>query len=161
VEEPAKVIAHITLPGSAVRQMYMQKREDKLYLYLQQKAHFTIVDVTDPQKPTVIKRVESDGGSLESLGGGIALTIAPEKGAASASPAAPPTQVVKIMDLSDPKNPRVVRTFNGVTSVLPDDSRRLIFLANSDGLWVLRHRQPRPLPVCTSEDELTPNPDCF
>ena len=158
-EEPPKVIAHITLPGTAVRQMFLQQRDRKQYLYLQQRAHFTVVDVTDPQSPTIVERVASRG-SLKSIGSDLALTVAPEKGTTSQQPSTVPTQVVNVMDLSDPKHPRTVRTFNGVTSILPDDTRKLVFIANNEGLSVLSHRQPYHLPLCTSEDAMEPDPEC-
>lgn len=159
-EEPGKVIAHIMLPGTAVRQMFVQQHDRKQYLYLQQKAHFTVVDVTDPKKPSVVERVATaTAGSLQLLGSGLALAIAPEKGTTSQQPTVP-TQVVNVMDLNDPKHPRTIRTFKGVTSILPDDSRKLVFIANNEGLWVLSHNQPFHLPLCTSEDAMNPNPDC-
>jgi hypothetical protein len=46
--EPPKVIAHLALPGTAVRQMVLRQHDGKQYLYLQQGAHFTLVDVTAP-----------------------------------------------------------------------------------------------------------------
>ena len=132
-EEPAKVIAHITLPGTAVRQMFLQHHDGKQYLYLQQGAHFTVVDVTDPKNPTIVERVASQG-SLTSIQSNLALTVKPEKG----QPSAVSTQVVNVMDLSDPKHPRTIQTFSGVTSILPDDTRELIFLGivfAAAGLW--------------------------
>lgn len=158
-EEPAKVIAHITLPGTAVRQMFLQQRDGKQYLYLQQHAHITVADVTDPKKPSVVERVAWHG-SLQSLGSGLALAVAPEKGTTSQQPSTVPTQVVNVIDLSDPKHPRTIRTFNGVTSILPDDARKLVFITNNEGLWVLSHKQPYHVPLCTSEDVMNPNPDC-
>jgi hypothetical protein len=67
---------------------------------------------------------------------------------------------VNVIDLSDPKHPRTIRTFNGVTSILPDDARKLVFITNNEGLWVLSHKQPYHVPLCTSEDVMNPNPDC-
>jgi hypothetical protein len=158
-DEAAKVIAHIPLPGTAVRQILLQQHDHKQYLYLQQRAHFTVVDVTDPKKPGIVERTEFHG-NLQSLGHGLALTVAPDKDTTAQQPGTVPTQVVNVMDLSDPKHPRAIRTFNGVTSLLTDDSRKLIFIANNEGLWVLSHNQPYHMPLCTSEDVLTPNPDC-
>jgi hypothetical protein len=158
-EEPAKVIAHITLPGTAVRQMFLQQHDGKQYLYLQQRAHFTVVDVTDQKSPTIVERVASRG-SLSSIQSGLALTVVPEKGSTSQQPSTVATQVVNVMDLSDPKHPRTIRTFSGVTSILPDDTRKLIFIANNEGLSVLSHKQPYHLPLCTSEDAMEPDPEC-
>lgn len=158
-EEPAKVIAHITLPGTAVRQMFLQHHDGKQYLYLQQGAHFTVVDVTDPKNPTIVERVASRGG-LEWIQSGLALTVAPEKGSTSQQPSTVSTQVVNVMDLSDPKHPRTIQTFSGVTSVLPDDTRELIFIANNEGLTVLSHKQPYHLPLCTSESAMMSEAQC-
>jgi hypothetical protein len=149
------VIAHITLPGTAVRQMFLQQRDGKQYIYLQQGSHFTVVDVTDPKKPTIVERVAS-GGSLEWIQSTLALTASPEKG----QPSTVSTQVVNVMDLSDPKHPRTVQTFSGVTSILPDDTRQLVFIANNEGLSVLSHKQPYIRPLCTSEDAEKSDPEC-
>jgi hypothetical protein len=81
--------------------------------------------------------------------------------AASATTAAKlPTQTVQLLDLSDPKNPKTLQTFEGVTSMYPDDAHKLLFLTNSEGLWIIRHHAIRPMPMCTSEDSLNPLPDC-
>ena len=154
-QEPAKVIAHLTLPGTAVRQMFLQQRHDKQYLYLQQSAHFTVVDVTDPKNPTIVERVASQG-SLASIQSNLAVTVKPEKG----QPSTVSTQVVNVMDLSDPKHPRTVQTFSGVTSILPDDTLQLVFIANNEGLTVLSHKQPYIRPLCTSEDAMKSDPEC-
>jgi hypothetical protein len=158
-EEPAKVIAHIKLPGTAVRQMFLQQHDGKQYLYLQQKAHFTMVDVTDPAHPAIVERVASQG-SLEWVQSGLALSVAPEKESTSEQPGTVSTQVVNVMDMSDPKHPRTIQTFSGVTSILPDDTRKLVFLANNEGLTVLSHKQAFHLPLCTSEDAMMSEAQC-
>jgi len=149
-----KEIAHITLPGSAVRQIFMQDENGKKYLYLQQNVHFTVVDVTDPEKPRVVERVAS-GGKLSEVGAGLAISIQSDK--AQAPPAA---QTIRLMDLSDPKNPKVAKTYTGVTSIYSEDGRQLIFLTNSNGLTVVKHYQTRRLPLCTSESEETSGVQC-
>jgi hypothetical protein len=158
-EEPARVIAHMTLPGTAVRQMFLQHHDGKQYLYLQQGAHFTVVDVTDPKKPTVVERVASRG-SLEWIQSGLALTLAPEKGSTNQPPSTVSTEVVNVVDFGDPKHPRIIQTLSGVTSILPDDSREIIFIANNEGLFVLSHKQPYHLPLCTSEDAMMSEAQC-
>jgi hypothetical protein len=158
-EEPARVIAHITLPGTAVRQMFLQLHDGKQYLYLQQGSHFTVVDVTNPKNPAIVERIASRGG-LEWVQSALALTMAPEKVSANQQPTAVSTQVVNVMDFGDPKHPRTVQTFSGVTSILPDDSRELIFIANNNGLTVLSHKQPYHLPLCTSEDAMMAEAQC-
>jgi hypothetical protein len=147
------------LPGTAVRQMFLQLHDGKQYLYLQQGSHFTVVDVTNPKNPAIVERIASRGG-LEWVQSGLALTMAPEKVSANQQPTAVSTQVVNVMDFGDPKRPRTVQTFSGVTSILPDDSRELIFIANNNGLTVLSHKQPYHLPLCTSEDAMMAEAQC-
>jgi hypothetical protein len=40
-----------------------------------------------------------------------------------------------------------------VTSMFSEDGRHLIYLTNSEGLWVVKHTMRRRLPLCTSESE--------
>jgi hypothetical protein len=47
-------------------------------------------------------------------------------------------ETVRIMDLSDPRDLKVAREFTGVTAIGRDDRRGLVFVANSEGIWVLR-----------------------
>ena len=55
---------------------------------------------------------------------------------ASTTPQSP--QTIRIMDLSDAQNPKVAREFTGVTALSRDDPRGLIFVANADGIWILK-----------------------
>jgi hypothetical protein len=74
-------------------------------------------------------------------------------------------QTVNVLDLTDPAHPQVLQTFFGVTSTLPDTARNLIFIANADGLWIVRHREGQSAYAmrhqCTSEAALDPEPDCY
>jgi len=51
---------------------------------------------------------------------------------------------VRVLDLSDPANPRALQSFSAVISVLEDDGRNLIYITNNEGLWILRHKQEQP-----------------
>ncbi|HET7442692.1 MAG TPA: hypothetical protein VFJ47_15420, partial [Terriglobales bacterium] len=138
---------------------------------------YTVVDVTKPEKAKVLNRVaptQAAGGNLQLVGGGLALEETPDSSASGGvrhelSPAkAPgaaagnrPTSSVRVLDLSDPANPRTLQTFQGVTSVLADDGRRLIYIANGEGVWILKHKQQRPpKPACDSESVFSPIADC-
>ena len=147
-KEMIKVVAHLTLPGSPVRQIFLQSEGSRQYVYLQQNVHFTVVDVTDPGKAQIVERV-APGGRLTEVGAGLAIAVKSDQ----PGDAPVPTQTVKLMDMTDPKNPRTAKTFAGVTSIYSDDARHLIFLTNSDGLWVIKHSQSHRLPLCTSESE--------
>ena len=59
-----------------------------------------------------------------------------------------PTQFLILFDLSDPANPRTLQTFEGVSSLLLDDGRNLIYITNGEGLWILSHNVPPPHPIC-------------
>src|SRR5690348_16114460 len=59
-----------------------------------------------------------------------------------------PTQFLRLLDLSDPANPRTLQTFEGVSSLLLDDGRNLIYITNGEGLWILSHNLPPPHPIC-------------
>lgn len=142
------VLAHLTLPGSAVRQIFMQEEKGRRYLLLQQRVHFTIVDVTDPKNAKIVERTASEG-QLTGVGAGLAIAVASDQPA----DAIVPTQTIRLVDVSDPKNPRAVKTFNGVTSVYSEDGRQLIYIANADGLWIVKHYETFRLPLCTSESE--------
>jgi hypothetical protein len=146
--EMTTVVAHISLPGSAVRQIFYQEENGRRYLYLQQNVHFTVVDVTDPQKPQIVDRV-APGGRLTEVGSGLAIAVQSEQSGQTSVP----TQTIKLMDLSDPKNPRTVRTFTGVTCIYSEDGRHLIYITNGDGLSIVKHTTTRRLPLCTSESE--------
>lgn len=179
-EQSAVVVGHLPLTGPSVSQMFLQEQGNKQYLYVQQasKEGYTVVDVTKPDKAKIVNRVsppsQNSGGKLQMVGGGMALEETPDSSATGGvrhelSPAKTqssaagngPTSSVRVLDLSDPANPRTLQTFQGVTSVLADDGRRLIYIANGEGLWILRHKQQRPpKPPCDSESVFSPIADC-
>jgi hypothetical protein len=144
--ERTTVLTHLPVPGSAVRQIFLQQENGTQYLYLQQNVHFTVVDVTDPKKPRIVERIAS-GGKLAEVGSGLAIAIQSDKSGQGEAP----TQSVRLLDLSDPKNPRTVKTFDGVTSIYSENGRQLIYLTNSEGLWIIKHSETHPLPLCDSE----------
>jgi hypothetical protein len=145
--QPASVIAHLALPGAAVSQLELQQHGNKQYLYVEtaSKEGFAIVDVTKPDQPNVIKSEawpnQASTGKLQMVNARLALAEAPDTATA---------------DLSDPANPRTVLTFSAVTSTLADDARSLVYITNSEGLWILKHQSQQELSsqthACSSED---------
>jgi hypothetical protein len=162
--QAASVIAHLPLEGAVANRMYLQAQDEKRFLYINQGTDqgYTVVDITKPAQPSVVKRVTS--GKLQVMGPDVALAEAPESKTVAKSHA--PTESVSIMDTSDPANPKTVQTFKGVTSLLQDSPRGLIFLTNNDGLWILqqtvaRMRPARKKPPCGSESAIQAMPpDC-
>ena len=160
-EQPATVVAHVALSGASTSQIDLQENGGKQYLYIATNSHkgFTVVDVTNPDQPNIIKRLawpnEASTGKLQMVSGALALAEGPDSDSAAADPA-PPTRTVKVLDLSDPANPRAVLSFTGVTSTLEDEARNLVYITNGEGLWILRNNQAlaeaAKRHACTSDD---------
>jgi hypothetical protein len=147
-KEKIVVLAHLAIPGSPARQIFLQQEKGKQYLYLQQRVHFTVVDVTDPNNPKIIERAAGQG-QLSGVGSAVAISVQSEQ----PNQDSVPTQTVRLVDVSDPKNPHAVKKFEGVTSIFSEDGRKLIYLTNGDGLWIVKHFEPYRLPMCTSDSE--------
>jgi len=167
---PATVIAHLPLPQATGNQMLLQKENGKQYLYVQQAAKqgFMIVDVTKPEKPNLLKRTaesnQATAGNLEMVSPDVAIAEAPEKTPTTLTSSSHPTETVRVLDLTDPRNPKTLETFTKVTSVLPDGGHSLLYVTNNDGLWVLRYNHPSLLepakkkPPCDSNSEIMAMP---
>jgi hypothetical protein len=159
-EQPATVVAHLALSGSPTSQMDLHENGGKQYLYIGANSNegFTVVDVTNPDQPNLIKRVawpnEASTGRLQIVSGGLALAEGPDSESVATAPTA--TMSVKVLNLSDPANPRTVLSFSGVTSTLEDEARSLVYITNGEGLWILRNNQALAAAArqhaCTSDD---------
>src|SRR6202795_4325271 len=145
---PATVIAHLPLPQATGNQMLLQKENGKQYLYVQQagKQGFMVVDVTKPEKPNLLKRTaesnQATSGNLEMVSPDVAIAEAPEKTPTTLTSSSRATETVRVLDLSDPRNPKTLETFNKVTSLLPDGGHGQIYLTNDAGLWLLSYNHP-------------------
>lgn len=170
---PATVIAHLPLPQATGNQMLLQRENGRQYLYVQQAAKqgFMVVDVSKPEKPSLLKRTaesnRSTSGNLQMVSPDVAIAEAPEKTPSTLTSSSRPTETVRVLDLSDPHNPKTLETFNKVTGLLPDGGHGLIYLTNNDGLWILRYNHPSLLepakkkPPCDSNAEIMAMPpDC-
>ena len=165
---PATVVAHATLPTDPGNQMTLKRKGRKQYLYIQQasKQGFMIVDVSKANDPSVLKETASaaqaTAGSLEMVGPDVALSESSGSGksADSVRSVTRPAETVKVLDMSDPANPKTLQTFNGVTGILTDSGH--IYLTNNEGLWILKYSQyeKRQLPPCDSESVFSPIVDC-
>ncbi|MGC2515193.1 MAG: hypothetical protein WA383_11765, partial [Terriglobales bacterium] len=127
--------------------------------------------VTQPEKPSLLKRTaesnQSTAGNLQMVAPDVAIAEAPEKTPTTLTSSNRPTETVRVLDLSDPRNPKTLETFYNVTSLLPDGGHDLIYLTNNEGLWILRYNRPfrlepaRKKPPCDSESEIMAMPpDC-
>lgn len=162
---PASVISHIALPAAAGSQMLLQKKSGKQYLYIQQasKQGFMVVDVTKPNRPNVVKEAASTrqatAGDLEMVGPEVALAETPEKHQ-TVNSVPRPAESVRVLDLTNPANPKILQTFDGVTGILPDAGH--VYITNNEGLWILKYSQyqKRQLPKCDSESVFSAIADC-
>jgi|SRR5580658_7833490 hypothetical protein len=165
--QPASVIAHLALPGAAVSQLELQQHGNKQYLYVGRtsKEGFAIVDVTKPDQPNLIKGEgwpnQASTGKLQMVNARLALAEAPDT--ATTEPISS-TETLKVLDLGDLANPRIVLTFSSVTSTLADDARSLVYITNSEGLWILKHQSEQETSsqthACSSEDASNGGASC-
>lgn len=136
-KDEIQVAGHVALADGPVRRFLLTEHYSRVYLYAERDAGqaITLVDVTKASQPFVIADVNSvpaDGSNLVLAAGTAALvSTAPAVNAQS-------VQTIRIMDLSDPKNPKIAREFTGVTAVARDDRRGLVYVANGEGIWILQ-----------------------
>src|SRR5580658_5748227 len=131
------VVGHIPLIGGPVTSFQSTQHYSSYYLYAEHDAgkSVTLIDVTKVARPLVLTDVSySPGGGSAAL-----LVVAGTAALVNSTPAAPPVaaaapQTLRIMDFSDPPNPKVAREFTGVTAIGRNESRGLIFVANAEGI---------------------------
>jgi hypothetical protein len=170
----ASVIAHLPLSGGA-QQLFLQQEGRSQYLYVRQPSQrgVTVIDITKPERPKVISQVTLE--NLTMVGSGLAIFETPENSATvrtslgtslGTGNAEDPRgngavlKSVRVLDVSDPAHPRAVQNFDGVTSILHDSARNLIYIANGDGVWIVSHEQVLRRHECSSSDAMSPMPNC-
>lgn len=165
----ARLIAHLSVSG-ATRQMFLRQEGKTRYLYLQRHSQpgFMVIDVTDPRQPKPVRRVPLE--SLTVVGSGLVVTEAPLESAnrETPTPARDAQNIhgkgefpsVHVLDVSNPVHPRMVGISGGVTSVLADEARGLIYVANDNGIWILLNQQGLRIHECDSSDAISPSPNC-
>src|SRR5579863_5980845 len=138
-QDQIEVVAHIPVAVGTGTRFFPTTHYSQYYLYVEHGAGHgvTLIDVTDPSKPHVIGEIENaDQGSRAFLAvtGTAALTTDAQRSA----PTAQPVQTIRIFNFSDPLHPKVVQEFRNVTNITQDEGRGLFFLANDEGIWILR-----------------------
>lgn len=134
-------MGHIPLTNIVVTGFLPTPHYSSYYLYVEHSGgkDVTLIDVTKANQPAVLADVAypSNPGTPESVfaAAGTAVLVIEQPGASTPAPAA---QTIRIMDFSDPQQPKIGREFAGVTAMSRDDGRGLIFLANPEGIWILR-----------------------
>jgi len=135
------VIGHLAIPGGAVVRFLTTQHYHRNYLYAEQEAgsKVTLVDITDIRRPMILAQMVNSGGLSNDLVAAVgnAALVEERNGLRDAQPE---HQNFQILSFADPLHPKVEREFANVTAIARDDSRGLIFLANSDGIWILQQQ---------------------
>jgi hypothetical protein len=136
-KDEIQVVGHIPLTGGPVRRFLLTDHYSRVYLYAEGDPGkgVTLLDVTKPSQPSVIAELASGAGDSSSV-----TLVAGTAALVTSGPAAnaQTTQTVRIMDFSDPKNPKPAREFAGVTAMNRDERHGVVFIANADGIWILQ-----------------------
>jgi hypothetical protein len=142
----SQVVAHLAFSGMSTRDMTMQEQAgDKRYLYVQHSKDegISVIDITEPAKPKVVRVVPWPDTSVSShmnVTGDLALITEHE-----AQPVHAQTSKddLIVWDLSNPAAPQVVKKFSGVVRFLQDD-HNFIYVLNNEGLLVISRPDRRP-----------------
>jgi hypothetical protein len=137
-QDRIQVVGHIPALKSPVTGFLTTRHYSSDYVYVEYRGGAALIDVTHPGQPSVIGNVaySGDASNLFAAAGTATLVIG---GQAAAQPATAP-QTVRIVNFAGPGQTQVVSEFTGVTAIGRDDPRGLIFLANADGVWILRQQ---------------------
>ncbi len=139
-KDEIEVVGHIAPTSGPIQRFMATQHFSSYYLYAEHEAgkSVTLIDVTEIGQPALLGEVANAPGSGSSnltMVAGTAALVSSEPAVATASQ---PLQTIRIMDFSDARNPKVAREFTGVTAISKDGGRGLIFVANADGIWILR-----------------------
>lgn len=134
-QDQIEVVAHLPLTGSPIKRFLTTQHYSDTYLYAEHATGntTTLIDVTGGKSATVLAELP-ESNSLAAVTGTAALSVSEPSNNTAPLPA---PQTVRIMSFADPKHPKVMREFTGVTAMQQDSRRGLIFLANTDGIWIL------------------------
>jgi hypothetical protein len=139
-KDEIEVVGHIPLSDGPVKRFTATQHYSSYYLYAEHEAggKVTLIDITKSNQPAVLADVAYPGASGSSSLTVVAGTAALVSSEAPGATVQQPPQTIRIMDFSDPQNPKVAREFAGVTALSRDNSRGLIFIANAEGVWILQ-----------------------
>jgi hypothetical protein len=141
-QDTIAVVGHVAVTtGPVTRFLTTQHYNSSYYLYVERDGgkNVTLVDVTKASQPSVLADMSYSSAGESNSGivvvAGTAALVSTESAPAPRAP-----QTLRIMDFSDPQNPKVAREFAGVTAMSRDDRRGLIFIANVDGIWIMQQQ---------------------
>lgn len=138
-DEGVRVVGNFQRPGMVVAKMSgfdeMSRRPTLELACLD--GSLMILDVSNPARPKLTREVRVPTGLVGSIPeaqiGDLALfTESPEAAAHTGS------RTISIVSFVDPKSPKTVRRFEKVTALHVDRSRRLVYVADGEVIWILR-----------------------
>jgi hypothetical protein len=136
-QDQIAIESHIQLAGATpITGFIATQHYNRTYVYAEHGVGnpVTLIDITDTSHPTVVSEIAMNAGSSALLSvAGTAAIIG--QGSASKEPA---PQSVSIMDFSDPAQPKVTKTFEGITALEKVSNGSVILIANKEGVWVLK-----------------------
>src|SRR5580704_4115589 len=139
-QDTIEVVGHVPLSNGPVRRFFTTQHYSGNYLYAERDSGkgVTLIDVSKVSKPVVLSDMawQSDGGSGSLFAVTGTAAVVTEEQTETTAVAKP--QTIRIMDFSDPLHPQVAHEFTGVTAIGRDERRGLFFIANADGVWILR-----------------------
>jgi len=138
------VVGHLDLPETSVTALTTSEHWRHEFVQLQDPTHgvVTVVDVTDPSHPSIVKRLRLPE-QLAQYSVAVLLGDAALLTRTKLPSAVPQPDSVSFVSFADPDHPRIVRQFDNVSAIRIHRERGLIYLANPDGLWILR-QNPAP-----------------
>jgi hypothetical protein len=127
--QPPNMVAHVPLSGGSVTRMLLVKKSGKEYLVLglDSAAQVAILDVSEPGQPRLVDTAEGSAGPPSTEVKLVADTL-------------------KFFGTSDAESvsssgPKEIRSLSGVTTFMKDKARGLIYVANGEGLWIVKTKQ--------------------
>ena len=134
------LVGHLPLPETTVSYISATSDSSRHLLQLTDGAQrtLTVVDVTVPEQPKLVEHAQLPAdlanSALQTRIGDTALFAATD----SPSSDRRDSRSITLVDFANPSNPKTVQKFENVTAVWMDSHRELIYLANSEGLWILQ-----------------------
>lgn len=137
-EDSIDIVGHLALPAPTNQPVELGYHWGRNYLLLSGNDRtFTIVDVTDPVHPAITEQ----GALPEALQKPRPLLLVGTAGllvGSEETAPAPAVKTISIIQWNSPNGARVIRQFDHVTAYRQDPARSLVYIVDSNELWVLR-----------------------
>jgi hypothetical protein len=140
-QDRISVAAHLAVSGGPIVAFAVTSHYGRSYVYAQRAPDqpITLLEITDPGQPTIVSQIDparipssgTNGRNLVAVAGTAAISTS-----APSEAVKPEEQTIRLLDFSDPANPKVTRQFDKVTAVRRI-SGRVTLIANPEGIWVL------------------------